>query len=133
MKQKDGFTLIEVLIATAIMVSVLGALVYGLSQSSNLVETTRNQDIAFNAAQDKLEEIAHHIDRIATYDNQDFPIEDVAGNDLLTAPANQAEAGVVTVTDVVAGELYDVAVTVTWIQRGGRQISRILTTTLVRK
>lgn len=130
---KKGFTLIEVLIATVIMVSALGALVYGLTQCSGLTETVRNQDIALNAIQEKLEEIANSdISQVMTdYDNQYFPIEDAAGDALLIAPSTQPQPLFVDVTEVLADKLYDVEVTVTWQQRAGRQISRSLTTTLV--
>lgn len=119
---KKGFTLIEVLIATVIMVSALGALVYGLSQCTGLTETVRNQDIALNAIQEKLEEIANSdLSQIMDYDGQTF---DITG---LTPDS----AGSVTIAQVGSSELYDVTVTVTWEQRGPRTMSRTLITTLV--
>lgn len=131
-KGKNGFTLIETLISTAIMVSVLGALVYGLSQSAHLSESAKNQDIAFNAAQEKIEEIANDLSSITNYDKQTFPITDTQGNDLLENSGGAAP-GQITVKQVGTSRLYDVVITVTWQQRGGRQISRSLSTTLVQK
>lgn len=122
MDNKKGFTLVEVLIATVIMVSALGALVYGLSQCTGLTETVRNQDIASNALQEKLEEIANSdLSQIMDYDGQTFNITGLTPD----------PAGSVTVARVGSSELYDVTVTLTWEQRGPRTMSRTLTTTLV--
>jgi prepilin-type N-terminal cleavage/methylation domain-containing protein len=137
--KKKGFTLLEVLITTAIMISVLAAVAYGLSQASNLTETMRNQDIAINAARDILEQIIQSDlnDIMNNYNGQNFSIEDVQGQPLLTAPAglnNNNNPIEVTVTGVgSSANLYDVAVTVTWEQRGHRQLSRTLRTTLWRQ
>jgi len=137
MNNKKAFTLVEVLLATVIMVSVLGALVYGLGQSSDLIQTSRNQDIALNAAQEKLEEIANsNLSQIMSYNNaplNSFSVQDAGGNDLLFFGASTAP-GQVTVTPVAGtNNLFDVEVTVTWQQSGGREIERVLTTTLVQK
>ena len=121
MGNKRGFTLVEVLIATAIMVSALGALVYALTQNSNLTETMRNQDIALNGAQQRLETIANDISNIMNYNNAPFLV-----TGLTPDPAGSSTS---TVSEIIANELYDVTVTVTWLQRGGRQISRTLRTT----
>jgi prepilin-type N-terminal cleavage/methylation domain-containing protein len=124
-KSSAGFTLLEVLMTTAIMVSVLGVLVYGLSQCSNLTQIMRSQDIAVNALQEKLEEIANSdISQImGNYNGQTF---DIAG--LTPDPA-----GSVVVTQIGAVELYDVTVTANWQQGNGRQLSRALNITLVQK
>lgn len=123
MKSKQGFTLLEVLITTLIMVSVLGALAYGLNQSTNLTETVRNQDIALSAAQDKIEEIANDVDNITDYNGQTFNI----------AGLTPDPAGVVAVNQVGSTNLFDINITVSWQQRGGRQISRSVSTVLVQK
>ena len=122
MGNKRGFTLVEVLIATAIMVSVLGALVHALTQSSNLTETMRNQDIALNAAQQRLETIANDISNITDYNDPNKK------KNFLVAGLTPDPAGSTTISAIVANELYNATVTVTWTQRGGRQISRTLTT-----
>ena len=131
---KKGFTLIEVLIATVIMVSALGALVYGLTQCSGLTETVRNRDIALNAVQEKLEEIADsELSKIMEYNdppNNSFAVVDTQGDDLLIAPPALVNPGQIIVTQIGTTDLYDVTVTVTWQQRAGRQIARSLTTTL---
>ena len=126
---KSGFTLLEVLIATLIMVSVLGSLVYGLSQCSNLTETTRNQGIALNGAQQKLEEITNNTGQITAYHDQNFPIQDAQGNALLTAPPGQGNPGSVRVIPIGTTNLYNVTITIKWIQRGGRQLAYTITTT----
>ncbi len=134
MNNKNGFTLVEVLIATGIMAVVLGGFAYGLSQCASLTETAQNQDIALNAAQQKLEEIANDVRNVMTYNGQIFPVEDMGGNPLLTPPAGQSDPGQVSVTQVTGTvDLFDVAVTIGWQQRGGREISRTVSTTLVQK
>ncbi|MBN2097683.1 MAG: prepilin-type N-terminal cleavage/methylation domain-containing protein [Candidatus Omnitrophica bacterium] len=131
---KKGFTLIEVMIATGVMVFVLGALVYGLAQCSTLTETARYQDIALNAIQQKMEEIANNI---ATIDTNPpaatFAVVNAQGEALLTTPAGGALPGSVQITPVEAGQLYDVTVTVSWQQGNGRVLSRSLTTTLCKR
>lgn len=130
---KKGFTLVEVLIATTIMVTVLGALVYSLSQSLNLTETARNQDIALNAAQDSFERIRNLEDvgscqnpsAISDYHGCAFA---VAG---LTAPQSQSDPGQIQVTTIQANQLYDVTITVGWQQKSGREFSRTLSSTLL--
>ncbi|UCC96056.1 MAG: type II secretion system protein, partial [Candidatus Omnitrophota bacterium] len=57
--KKRGFTLVETLIATLIMVIVLGALGYSLTMFLNLSDMARNQDIALNAAQGEIERVAN--------------------------------------------------------------------------
>jgi prepilin-type N-terminal cleavage/methylation domain-containing protein len=120
---KRGFTLIEVLMASFIMVLVLSALVYGLSQSLQLTQTVRDQDIAINAAQEKLEEIANNTQTITGYNNQVFSV----------AGLTPDPAGSVSVTQVAATNLYDVTITVGWQQTSGRQISRTVNATLLQR
>lgn len=128
MNKRKGFTLVEVMLATAIMVTALAAFVYGLTQSANLTETVRNQDIAINAAQEKLEEIANsNLSQIMNYNK--LPLNSFSVSGLTPTPAGNK----VTVKQVGTTNLYDVTVTVTWQQRGGRQISRTISTTLVQK
>ena len=126
MDNKKGFTLVEVLIATAIMVSALGALVYALTQNSNLTETMRNQDIALNGAQQRLETIANDISNIMNYNNAPFLV-----TGLTPDPAGSSTSTISPVPGT--NNLFDVSVTVRWQQRGGRVISRTLNTTLVNK
>ncbi len=127
--------MLEVLIATAIMVIVLGAMVYGLSQCSNLTQTVHNQDIAMNAVQQKLEEIANSdiSQIISNYDGQTFTVNGLNNPVDPTDPTELIDHGQVAATPLGVGDLFDVTVTVSWRQKGSRQITRALTTTLVNK
>lgn len=143
--EKNGFTLMEVLFATVIMVSVLIALVYSLTQAANVTQTVHNQDIALSAAQDMLEEIANSdLNQIMNYNGQTFAVEtEVVAADgttttipLLHAPPGLnalGHPGSITVAQIGTTNLYNVTVTVTWQQAGGRVLNRSLSTTLVNK
>ena len=125
MKRRSGFTLMEVLIATMIMVVVLATLVYGLSQCSNLTETVRNQDAALNAAQAKLEEIANSdLSYIMSYNGTTFNVTGLPSN-------AQGWVGV-SKASTYTNDLYNVTVKIIWQQRGGRRVTRALTTTFIR-
>lgn len=118
---KKCFTLVEVLIATAILVSLFAALVYGFSQCSQVAETARNSDIALNIAQEELEDLANS-DSISTGTNPIY----LTGTEL-------NGVGSATVTEIPGTALYDVTATVTWVQRGQKMLSREVRTTLIQK
>jgi len=129
---KQGFTLIEVLIAFGLMITVLVALVYSLTQAVEVTNVARNQDIALAAISDKFEEIANDLNNIATYDGQVFAVQADTGAglvDLLATPPGMANPGLVTINGLAAN-LFDVTVRVSWQQKPGRAASfRELTTT----
>lgn len=126
---KKGFTLVETMIAVAILVSVLGALTYTISQSLRLARTTASRDIALNAAQKKLEEIANsNLHQILDYSGQTFA---VAGLQRANAPDDPGEVSVVAVSGTA--DLFDVTVAVNWQQAGAGELSKTLSTTMVVK
>lgn len=133
MNSKTGFTLMEVLIATAIMAATLGALAYGFTQSSSLTETVANQDIALNAAQEKLEEIVNsNLSQIMDYNNPPLNTFSITG--LTPDPAGQVQVVEITIAGTPGStNLYDVSVTINWQQSAGRQLSRRLSATFVDK
>lgn len=119
--QKDGFTLIEVVIAMILLsvglLTLLSVTLGGMLQR----ETTREYDIARNAANAKIEEIrAQDFDDVAAYNNPPnnyFPV------DGLTAPTGWTSPG--KIVKIVAGveyagvntsvsDLYEITVTIRW-------------------
>ncbi len=110
-----GFTLLELLIAVAIAVVVLGSLLSLANYSLDLEDTNRNLAAAFNAARGKAEEIRNtSFDSIiATFNNQVFdPSGFTAGE-----AKGRVTAAIVTGSD---NNLIDTRVAVCWRQRGGR-------------
>lgn len=126
-KSVMGFTLVEVMISTAILVTVLGAMAYGINQSLSLTRIVRNQDIAVNIAQAKLEEIANSdLSELPGSFDGSFSIVEEEG-------LNSAVGTVAVGTVAGATGLFNVSVTVDWQQNVNKQLSRTITTTLLRK
>ncbi|MFC1698639.1 prepilin-type N-terminal cleavage/methylation domain-containing protein [Candidatus Omnitrophota bacterium] len=132
---KKGFTMIELLIATTVMVTILLAVVYSLMQAQEVTSIANNQDIALSAIQDKLEEIANDLGNIMNYDQQTFAVEADQGGGVMTpllnTPPGLANPGQVTVNQIAGTNLFDVTVTVSWEQKPGRIVSRDLSTTFI--
>jgi len=106
--QKDGFTLIEVIIAMVLLsvglLTLLSVTMGGMVQR----EVTREYDIARNAASAKMDEIrAQDFSDVSDYDGDYFG---VIG---LTAPAGWTNPGRITVNSTVS-DLYDITVTIRW-------------------
>ncbi len=134
-KIKKSFTLIETLVATMVTSIVLGSLAFSLSYFLNAAGISNSQDTAANAAQTKLEEISRsNISQImSNYNGHTFPVLDNQGNVLLTPPSNFTNPGTVTVAQVAGtNNLFDVTVTITWIQNR-REISKSINCTFVSK
>jgi len=131
-----GFTLMEALIASVILVVTAVVFLDNLIQCSNVTETVSLTDIALNAATAKLEEIADsNLAQIMNYNAPPLNAFNVCVGQppsCLTPPQGQAQVGSVTVTQVAATDLYDVAITVNWLERN-RPMSRVVRTTLIRK
>ena len=131
MPGKKGFTLIEVLIASVVLLGAAVVFMDTFTKCSALIESGPSLEIAMNAAQSRMEEIAQSnmAQIIGNYHGKNFP---VAG---LTAPSGLANPCSVTVTQINGGSgtpLYDVNVTVSW-QFRGRNTSRSVRATLARR
>jgi len=131
--KKRGFSLLEVMFATAILTITMGSFLYSLNQTTRMVAKARSQDVALNALRDKLEEIsASDLSRVVeNYHNRTFHVRDTANNELLISPDQQANPLSVTVNEINGtGNLYDVKISVTW-QQGldNRTLSQEVNTT----
>ena len=114
----EGFTLVEVVIASAIMmivfVAVLGVMSYGYRSSA----MTENRLSALHVARQTLESL-----REESYTSPNL----TAGTKQL--PNNR---GNYVVTDLSGGTTKDITVTITWVERWGLQQSVSLTTSLTK-
>lgn len=118
LKGRSGFSLVEVILATAILaftlVGILGTYVTCLV----LITTSRNVNAATNAAQGIIEEIrgTSFPQLVADYNGMTFTVNDIPSS-----------VGVVYVDDTVNAELLDVTVNVSW-QQGNKTITTELST-----
>lgn len=126
-----GFTLMEVVVATLVMVVVIVGLSQGVSLYSRSVDSVRQQDVALYAAQEKLEEIATDIENVLSY-NGHFNITDSAGTNLITLPSGDAPGSVVVAQNPDVADLFSVNVTIAW-NSFGRQQSLTLNTAFIQK
>ena len=101
---------------------------------TNITDIVKTQNIAIGAIQEQLEFIANNSDRITDFDDQEFSVNDQSGNPLLTTPSDRSNPGLITVTQV-SGEdnLFDVTAEVAWQQKGGRVMTRSLSTTIIQQ
>ena len=127
MKNKSGFTLVEILIATLVLLLIVGAFLSTLMKSSHLITGRSQEDIALSAAQGKFEDMRRGISTITSYPNT--TAFDVAG---LTLPPGQPSLGTVTVAKLGSTGLYDVTVNMTWRQPDGYNVTRSLRTTVLK-
>ena len=106
-----GFTLVELLLATAILAIVLTGLLQVFIRSSMLTEITRNKTAAMNEALGKMEEIrGYDFDSVlADYDGSVFALTQLTG------------WGFIEVTSVQTG-LLEVEIAVGWEDKFGRII-----------
>jgi len=118
MGKRRGFTLIEVMIAAAILAIVLCGLLVTYIRCFELISTSRNLTFAVNAAQRKIEEMRDYtFSQIYTdYNNQNFTVDEIgAGN----------SRGVIYV-DNSDPVLLKVTISVCWRQQGSRIIGEDL-------
>lgn len=107
-----GFTLLEVMLASTILIVALCGLLASYVLCFNLTETAKNMTLATNAIQFKLEEIRDYdFNKIAAvYDNTTFTVSGFA--------AGQA-TGTISIENITT-DILRVTVSVCWRQRGGR-------------
>lgn len=118
MKKKSGFTLVEVLITTAILVGALAGILSLVTYSYSMVETSRNSSQALNIAQRRLEEIRNRpFDEIITLHNNTFVEQDPNGLNF---------NGTISVVPLRQNYLDSVTINLSWNQ-GERQISQSYT------
>ena len=118
--KEHGFTLIEVLITTAILVVALGGILSLVNHCYGLVETSRNGSKALNIAQRRFEEIRNMaFGQIFNLHNTGFVIQDPDGSNF---------NGTIFVTSPHAF-LRPVTIDISWNQ-GARQITHTYTTVI---
>jgi prepilin-type N-terminal cleavage/methylation domain-containing protein len=110
---RNGFTLLEILIATVIVAAGVAAIVWAFSAGLFAASDTESVDLALNIAQAKMEEL-----RNTTFG-------DLADSGPAADPAFPAFSTAVNVTEGL--DPMEITVTVTWDTRGG-QTSVVLTT-----
>jgi len=119
MTRKSGFTLIEVLIATAVLAGVTLAILSTFMQCSNLRETSKNLGIAMSAARAEIEQL--HNQDFSSIATGTFTFDPIGlngkGQTIITNASLTAIAGGGTTAD-----LKNIRVVVCWQQRSGRTI-----------
>lgn len=113
-----GFTLIEVMIAAAILVTVICGILLIYINSLELISLSRNLTFSVNAAQRKIEEIRDYTFSLiyADYNEQVFTVDEMP-------PGNSR--GVIYVDDANP-DLLKVTISVCWRQRANRIIGEDL-------
>ena len=112
-RNAEGFTLIEVILAMVLLsvatLALLSVLLGGFAQR----ETSREYDLARNAAFAKLEEIrgCEFANVYTRYNNTYFAVTD------LDPPTGWANPGKITINNAIS-DLYDVTVTIRWQIKG---------------
>lgn len=110
-KNSRGFTLLELMIGAAVLITALAGLIAAFSGCFTLNETARNTTIAINGAQDRIEWIRNiTFDQISNQDGTNFEINGLSDGD---------SEGIVEV-DSSNPDLYRITVTISWRQKGGR-------------
>ena len=111
-----AFTLVELLIAIAVAALVISGVFMSLINSMVLDSYNQNFTIAMNIARAEMEKIFNN--------RPEFDDEIISSPDNpLTLATNRLDGNFqVVVTDVIAGELKNIKISVCWKERGGRII-----------
>ncbi len=122
-RDRQGFTLAEVLIAVGILAVVVVGLLQLFVYCSTLAEAAGNTTLAVNEAQNKMEEIRNHdFSAIAA----DYASGGTPGNTFTLTSLNGS--GTITVSQVGgSSELLQVQTDVVWQNKNGRNFSTALT------
>ena len=124
---KKGTSLVEVLVAAGIIVTVFAGLLQVFIYSTVMAEMTGNITLGVNEAQSKIEEIrGHDFDTIVA----DYGSGGTPGNTFNLAILTGT--GHVTVTTLNAS-LLQVLVTVNWTERNGRAMTTSLATNVAKR
>ncbi len=112
----QGFTLVELLLATMILVIFLTGFVQVFFRSKVLAELTRNKTAAMSEAIGKMEEIriSDFSTIITTYDNKTFTLPQLDAN-------RKGGNGYIYVTTIAANELLEVEIVITWWEKVERR------------
>jgi len=120
---RQGFTLVEVLIAVGILAVVIVGLLQLFVHCSNLAEAAGNTTLGINEAQNKMEEIRNHdFSTIAI----DYASGETPGNTFTLT--SLSGTGTITTSQVGGSpELLQVQIDVVWQNKNGRNFSTALT------
>lgn len=111
---RKGFTLVEVMMALAILTFCLTGMLLTYIGLLALSETSRNLSLAVNVAQTKLEELRDQpFDSLVNFNNTTFDVSGFAAG---------SAKGRIEVTNAGYADLNQVRIVVSWRQRGGRII-----------
>ncbi|MFQ5680688.1 MAG: prepilin-type N-terminal cleavage/methylation domain-containing protein [Candidatus Omnitrophota bacterium] len=124
--RKNGFTLLEIVVAAGIMVSVLVGVLAAYITSMGLIEMARNTTYALMAAQRRIEDIRdHNFSSVST----DYAAGKVPGDTFILTSGNDGidGQGKIEIDDnpiggMPAGQLLQITVTIAWKQKSGRII-----------
>ena len=105
----SGFTLVEILVSTAILAIAVTGILISFLKSMELAEVSRNSSLAIQAARGRMEQMrsTNFTDIKATYDQVTFGITDLAGIG-------------VSYVDNTDPQFLKLTVTACWSQRSGR-------------
>ncbi len=115
MKKTLGFTLVEVLITTVVLVVAILGILYTIVHCFTLQETSKNLNLAMSAARAKVEEM-RNTDFSTLIDNYNGPF-DMTESEL--DGKGRVDASYVAGS---SDDLIDVRVVICWRQKGGRII-----------
>lgn len=112
--KENGFTLLELLIASGILIIALTGLLATYAACFDLTETTRNSNLALNAAQETLEEMrdVNFLNIFSVYNGTTFQVSGMSTNSSL---------GYIVVNNSNS-DLLNVVIGVCWRQKGSRII-----------
>ena len=117
---RKTLTLIELIIAAAILIVASTVLAMLFTNSIILNEFNRNRTIGLSHAQYVMEEIKDaNFSTLASYitaGNWDWDTADIADHDLASMSAQQVDTDV----DQIADDFLDITVSVQWLSRTGR-------------
>lgn len=112
MRNKKGFTLVEILVSIMLMAIVIGAMFQMINHLFELNEINEVMVIGTNVAQGMIDEIRNvdAEDIIANYNNHTFSLDELTNK-------NIPHIGLVTIEELEAGLLLRIKVVICWQQK----------------